>query len=150
MKTPIDAIIEQNYGAVFRYCVSRLDGDISGAEDCTQEVFFLMHKRIRKLDLTNSLLPWLYRTADHVMQKYRRKNPIHADLDSIPEPVEDPFRESVLDALDDTEKDLIMSYYSGEDKATIAKSKGISVTTLYKQISRIKKKLIQILGGMHK
>ena len=43
-----------------------------------------------------------------------------------------------------------MSYYNGEDKATIAKSKGISVTTLYKQISRIKKKLIQILGGMHK
>ena len=151
MKTPIDAIIEQNYGAVFRYCVSRLDGDISGAEDCTQEVFFLMHKRIRELDLTESILPWLYRTADHVMQTYRRKNPAHEDLEKISEPIDETaFQESVLDALDDAEKDLIMSYYSGEDKEKLAQSKGISVTTLYKQISRIKKKLIQILGGMHK
>lgn len=147
MKSPIDTIIEENYGTVFRYCVSRLDGDIPAAEDCTQEVFFLMYKRIRELDLTKSILPWLYRTADHVMQTYRRKNPTHEDLEKIPEPIDETaFQESVLDALDEKEKALIMSYYSGEEKERIAQSRGMSVSALYKQVSRIKQKLLRLLG----
>lgn len=151
MKSPIDTIIEENYGTVFRYCVSRLDGDIPAAEDCTQEVFFLMYKRIRELDLTKSILPWLYRTADHVMQTYRRKNPVHEDLEKIPEPIDETaFQESVLDALDEKEKALILSYYSGEEKERIAQSRGMTIPALYKQISRIKQKLLKILGKQHK
>ena len=151
MKSPIDTIIEENYGTVFRYCVSRLDGDIPAAEDCTQEVFFLMYKRIRELDLTKSILPWLYRTADHVMQTYRRKNPVHEDLEKIPEPIDETaFQESVLDALDEKEKALILSYYSGEEKGRIAQSRGMTIPALYKQISRIKQKLLKILGKQHK
>lgn len=151
MKSFIDTLIEEYYGTVFRYCVSRLNGDISAAEDCTQEVFFLMYKRIHDLDLTKNILPWLYRTADHVIQTYRRKNPIHEDIESIPEPaVNDAFQESVMDVLDEKERALIISYYSGEDKEKIAQSRGMSVPALYKQISRIKQKLLTILGNQHK
>lgn len=147
MKSPIDTIIEENYGTVFRYCVSRLDGDIPGAEDCTQEVFLLMYKRIHDLDLTKSILPWLYRTADHVIQAYRRKHPVHEDIDAIPEPIDETiYQESVLDTLDEKEKELIMTYYGGEDKEKIAQSRGLTVPALYKQISRIKQKLLKILA----
>ena len=147
VKSPIECIIEENYAVVFRYCVSRLNGDISAAEDCTQEVFLLMYKRIHDLDLTKSILPWLYRTADHVMQAYRRKNPVHESIETIPEPIdESALQESVLDALDENEKQLIISYYSGEEKEKVAQSRGLSVPALYKQISRIKQKLLKILG----
>ncbi len=147
MKTPIDSMIEENYEVIFRYCVSRLDGDISAAEDCTQEVFLLMYKRIHDLDLTKSILPWLYRTADHVIQVYRRKNPVYEEIDTIPEPIDETaFQESILDALDETEKELILTYYSGTEKERIAKSRGLTVPALYKQISRIKQKLKKILG----
>ena len=150
MRSPVDGIIEENYDPVFRYCISRMDGDIHAAEDCTQEVFLLMYRNIHQLNLTKSILPWLFRTADHVMQAYRRKNPAHDNIDEIAELIdESTFQDSVFDVLDEEEKRLVQSYYGGEAKEIIARKRGITLTSLYKQISRIKQKLLRYLSEQH-
>ncbi len=146
MKSPIDSIIEESYTPVFLYCIYQLNGDISGAEDCTQEVFLLLCKHVNKLDMTKSILPWLFRTADHVMQSYRRKNPVHEGLDKANDLIDNSLiQDSILDTLTEDERILVQTYYNGEDKSEIARKRGISVTALYKQIARIKQKLRKLL-----
>lgn len=137
----IELIYREYYPAVFQYCRTRLNGDFAAAEDCTQEVFLVLTKKIKKLVELESILPWLYRTADLEIKKYRRKNPVTTDIDEIPEPAAPEHAESPLDILDEEERRLVELYYSGADKFALAEQMGISLDALYKRIHRIRAKL---------
>ena len=78
-----ELIYQKYYAVILRYCRVRLHGDLQGAEDCTQEVFLVLHKKLKRLTELESILPWLYRTADREIKAYIRKHPITVDLDDI-------------------------------------------------------------------
>ena len=149
-KERCNEIISQYYTEIYNYCYARMNFDAYAAEDCTQEVFVTLFRRIKDLD-DNNIRIWLYRAADNVMNTYRRKN-ISNDLSiedspEVREAADNPFDEdageSILDVLDDEEKKIVREYYSSDygDKKSVAKKLGLSVTSLYQKIHKIKNKL---------
>jgi len=149
-KERCNEIISQYYTEIYNYCFARMNFDSYAAEDCTQEVFITLFRKIKDLDDDNIRL-WLYRSADNIMNTYRRKN-IRNDLSLEESPevrntAENPFDkdngESILDILDDDEMKIVREYYASDygDKKSVAKKLGLSVTALYQKIHKIKDKL---------
>ena len=149
-KNIVELIYREYYQTIFRYCRVRLNGDIQGAEDCTQEVFLALHRKIKNLVELDSILPWLYRAADKEIAAYRRKHPETIDIEEIPEPIEQQMDNSPLDSLEDEDRHIIEQYYSGADKAELAGKLGISLDALYKRVRRIRIKLQEYLDSLHK
>ncbi len=57
---------------VYAYCLRRIDRD--QAIDCTAETFLVAWRRIGDVPAGEAALPWLYRTAHHVIgDRYRRR-----------------------------------------------------------------------------
>lgn len=140
--SPLNNLIKEYYPEILKYCVFKLGHDYHGAEDCTQEVFFVLQKKYRSIDLSRDVRPWLYATADRIIHHYRRKNPESIDIDTLPEETEDfPYPDSILDVLNDEDRRLIVAYISGADKIKLAKQYHLSLAALYKRIARIKAKL---------
>lgn len=146
----IELIYREYYETVFRYCRVRLNGDLHAAQDCTQEVFLVLHKKLKKLVDLESILPWLYQTADHEIKNYRRKYPAMIDIDEIADLAAPQQEDSPLDILDEEERKLVDLYYGGADKYAIAKNLGISLDVLYKRMHRIRKKLKENLDNTDK
>lgn len=146
----LEFLYEKYYTKVLAYCCVRLHNDIHAAEDCTQEVFLILQKKLPKLVTSDEIQAWLYRTAENVVKNYRKKNPEMIDIDSIPDIPEETHVETALDILSDEEKELVGLYYQGESKERLAKQKGISLDVLYKRMSRIKQKLKEYLDKSNK
>lgn len=141
---PEEEIIKKCYNVILKYCTYHLHGNIHAAEDCTQEVFLTLHQKIDKLDMSNDIRPWLYNVADKKIKEYFRKHPEWTDIDSIPElpdKSDDIMKKSILDVLDDTERQLAEDYYGGADKKKLAESQGITLNTLYDKMKFIRKKI---------
>ncbi len=135
-------IYKEYYHKVFQYCRTRLNGDVHAAEDCTQEVFLILHKKIKKLVMLDSILPWLYAAADREVRRYRRKHPEMLDIDEIPEPAAPEWiQDSVLDILDEEDRRLAELYYGGAEKFALAKEYGMTLDALYKRMQRIREKV---------
>lgn len=141
-------IIQTYYTPVYRYCYAALAYNAAAAEDCTQEVFLIFIQKQHTLDLTSSILPWLYTTAKVVVCNYRRKNPIHEDLQGA-ESVEDPAYAAkflcavVRSYLTEEEYRLLYDYYSAghANHCMVAKQHGMQLSQLYERVSYIKRKL---------
>lgn len=146
----IELIYREYYETVFRYCRVRLNGDLHAAQDCTQEVFLVLHKKLKKLVDLDSILPWLYQTADREIKNYQRKHPAMIDIDELADLAAPQQEDSPLDILDEEERKLVDLYYGGADKYAIAKNLGISLDVLYKRMHRIRKKLKENLDNTDK
>lgn len=138
-----DEIAEQYYTSIFKYCWVKLCDEHS-AKDCTQEVFLILYKKMDKLKLSENIRAWLYRTADNVINNYRKKNRNSIPLDDLNETAEDtysvgmPFEEIITQE----EYELLNSYYiNGDSIETISKQLGISKDAVYQRIHRIKTKI---------
>lgn len=140
-----ELIYQEYYSAIFRYCRLRLNGDMEGAKDCTQEVFLILFKKIKKLVNLDSVLPWLYETADREVKTYLRKHPEMLNIDDIPEQPQPMPETTILDMLEEDDRRIIELYYQGGDKLELAHQLGISLDALYKRVHRIRQKLQQYL-----
>ena len=148
---PCADIIDKYYRIIYAYCFSQLNFSKFAADDCTQEVFLIMIKKQKKLDFSDNIKLWLYRTADNVIRSYRRKNFREADvdIDELTIAVENDFEikadssAEILDRLSEDEKNLIEAYYSSDygGKEKVAEHFGITLSQLYKRIHKIKQKL---------
>ena len=148
-------LLNRYYTDILLYCCARLCGDQYAAEDCAQEVFLTLYRKLSGLDLSRDIRPWLYAAADREILAYRRRHPATVDLDTIPEPAEipaftEPQAETVLDRLPEMERHLLEVYYSGADREEIARGMGISVNALYLRIRRIRKQLLRYVDQMKK
>ncbi len=151
MISPIlELLYREYYETIFQYCRVRLNGDIHAAEDCTQEVFLVLHKKLKHLVKLESILPWLYSTADREIKAYRRKHPETVDIDGIPEPAASEQEDSPLDILDDEERRIAELYYGGADKYALAQSLGITLDALYQRMHRIRQKLKEYMNDPDK
>ncbi len=145
-----DLLCKKYYPIILRYCRVRLNGDLEGAKDCTQEVFLVLYQKLKQLTELESILPWLYRTADREIKTYIRKHPPTEELDEYAElPVPEP-PESILDTLPEEERNILEQYYSGMEKQKLAEQYGLSTTALYQKLYRIREKIRDVLDSSHK
>lgn len=141
-----EEIVKKYRDELIRFCLSQMDRDIYAAEDVVQEVFFALYRK-RSIDLTDNIRAWLYEAARRKIKEYNRKNPVFEEypVDEMQAPVEEQETETVLNNLSDDERELIESYYSGEDKERLAHIQGTTVNALYCKVMRIRKKLLNLL-----
>lgn len=144
-------IIEKYYREIFSYCYAKLGYSHHSAEDCTQEAFVVFFTKHERLDETDNIRLWLYRTADNVIKTFVRKSPPPAvSIEDSPEALDiadsGGFTEdtdSPLDILDAEERQLLELYYDSDygQRTAAAKKLGISLPALYRKVHKIKKKL---------
>jgi RNA polymerase sigma-70 factor (ECF subfamily) len=67
---------------VYAYCLRRIDRDL--AIDCTADTFLVAWRRISDVPAGDRALPWLYRTARHVIgDRYRSRTRGRALVDAL-------------------------------------------------------------------
>ncbi len=145
-----DSLVKQYYEIIFRYSKTRLQNDHFAAEECTQDVFMLLYRKINKLNLEDNIKGWLYASADRIIRNYLKRNRKRIEMESVPlDSVYDlPVAESedhseYFQALSDSEFDLLKRYYSSDtqERYMLAQQLGISMDALYQRIRTIKKKV---------
>lgn len=149
-----EKIVNDYYPVILSYCYMHLGNDIHAAEDCTQEVFLMLHIKIKQLNLSINIEGWLYAVADRKIREYRRKHPETVNIDTLPEQFEEPdfisqVSDSVLDTLNPKDRRLLEIYYSGENRNRIAERLGLTTNALYLRVKRIRKKLWEEMKKFH-
>ena len=144
-------IIEKYYSEIFSYCYAKLGYSHHSAEDCTQEVFVVFFSKHERLDETDNIRLWLYRTADNVIKTFMRKSPpVAVSIEDSSEAMKiadsggfTEVSDSPLDILDPEERQLLELYYDSDygQRTAAAKRLGISLPALYRKVHKIKKKL---------
>ena len=77
----MDAIYQQHAQTVYRYLLS-LTGDEDLSEELTQETFYQAIRSSGRFDGSCKVTTWLCAIAKNVLQSYRRKHPVHEDLET--------------------------------------------------------------------
>lgn len=149
-------LFEKYHRIVYNTCYKYLK-NTSAAEDCTQEVFYILLKKKSKIDLTDNLLSWLIETAKRVCKKYIRKNSkILLDIDEYSETIADknssvdkPLFDEVYEILDKEDADLLLEYINSDHgkRQEIAKRLGIKTTALYQRVKRIRERVMDYLDN---
>lgn len=148
-ETLCELIINRYYDTVYNLCFARLNRNRQAAEDCTQETFLTFFSKRSKLEFTDNIQLWLYRTAEKVIKAYIRRNKqILVDVDEVADKLiseEQSFEEQseTFDCLSEEEKELLTIYYDYEygERLRLAEEKGLTQSALYNRVYRIKQKL---------
>ena len=148
-ETLCELIINRYYDTVYNLCFARLNRNRQAAEDCTQEIFLTFFSKRGKLEFTDNIQLWLYRTAEKVIKSYIRRNKqILIDVDEVADKLiseEQSFEEQsvAFDCLSEEEKELLTIYYDYEygERIRLAEEKGLTQSALYNRVYRIKQKL---------
>ena len=148
-ETLCELIINRYYDTVYNLCFARLNRNRQAAEDCTQETFLTFFSKRGKLEFTDNIQLWLYRTAEKVIKSYIRRNKqILIDVDEVADKLiseEQSFEEQseAFDCLSEEEKELLTIYYDYEygERIRLAEEKGLTQSALYNRGYRIKQKL---------
>lgn len=133
-------------------------GDAALADDIAQEAFMKAYVALDSLADESAFKAWLYRIAINCVNTHRR-SPRNSDntlaLDSIADRAgarhaDDAFRYeelyAALDTLNADERSAIALYYiEGYTPEEIATISGMTVGAIYKQLSRGRSRLRQIL-----
>lgn len=148
-----EEITRRYYQAVYNYCQVRLKDEYA-AEDCTQDVFLLLYRKMNKLKLSENIRAWLYRTADNVIRNHRRKIKKIVPLEDAESlsiefgySIDTPFNGIVSEE----EYNLLVSYYiEGDSIDKISKEMDKSKAAAFKRIYRIKSRIVQYMHETHK
>ena len=142
---------KQYYAEILRYCYKKLPNDPHGAEDCTQEVFFLLYQKAEEINFQPNIRGWLYASADRIINNYQKKQSrilqmLNVDMDQIEDPANNPeqlFTSQMLAVLPDDELDLLKAYYGANknERREIAKKYNLTLAQLYKKIHSIRDKI---------
>lgn len=153
-KETCSILFEKYNRTVYNTCYKYLK-NISAAEDCTQEVFYILLKKKSKINLTDNLLSWLIETAKIVCKKYIRKNSkVFLDIDNYSETIADnnsaaekSLYDEIYEILDKDEADLLFLYINSDHgkRKEIAKRMGIKTTALYQRVKRIRERVMLYL-----
>lgn len=147
-----DKIFKEYYEKILNFCYAKI-GNRQLAEDCTQEVFLALSKKMHVLRLDTNVSAWLYGAARNEIKRCQRKNRRNnvsvEDLDEIPQQTTE--NSGTLEELLTVEEYRILEayYLNGEDIAKLADDKNISVSAMYQRIYRIKQKVIKNSDKLH-
>jgi RNA polymerase sigma-70 factor (ECF subfamily) len=144
-----DILFKKYYKQIFNYCRDKLRSEYASF-DCVQEVFWILYQKINKVDVTENILIWLYRTADKVISRYIKKNSKDLSLNSLDENLEDKSKlindgYEIIDTLvSKDELSLLEDYYlKGIKIREISEKLNISEAAIYKRIERLKAKIVR-------
>lgn len=144
-----ELIFRRYYRQIYNYCRVKLRND-QAAYDCVQEVFLILYKKTDRIEMTENIALWLYRTADKVISRYIKKNFKDISLESLELPIEDKkgFTTNSYEVIDTLiskdELSLLENYYlKGESIKSLANKNEISEAAIYKRIERLKAKLLK-------
>ena len=165
-KKKADDLLQEGYAkyytAIYRYALSRL-GDPHKSEDVAQEAFVVYYKRLRTGEIFTAPRAFLYRTADHLVQKQfdrqkRAQNCITLDeVIEIPAQNADPderltfeeYSRQISAALSDTDAAMFSMRYIEDLKIEdIAARMNMSVPAVTTRLHRLRKKLREILNQL--
>jgi RNA polymerase sigma-70 factor (ECF subfamily) len=65
-----NGIVTRYYERILKFCVYSLGGNISLAEDCTQDIFLVLYENMARLKDYDKIGGWLYKTAGHISSRY--------------------------------------------------------------------------------
>ena len=147
-----DDIFREYYEKILNFCYAKI-GNKQLAEDCTQEVFLVLSKKMHKLKLDTNITAWLYGTAKNEIKQCFRKNKKDNisidDLSEIPQKMSENI-ELFNEIVTDEEYIILENYYlNSEDISKLAEDTKISVSAMYQRIHRIKQKIIKNSDKLH-
>ena len=142
-----EVIFRKYYRQIYNYCLIKLRAEQS-AYDCVQEVFLILYKKLNRVEATENIGLWLYRTADKVISRYIKNNLKDISLDSLDFTVEDNCgfitrSYEILDTLISKDELLLLEnyYLHGMTICELAAKSAVSEAAIYKRIERLKAKL---------
>ncbi len=160
-ETSFERLYQAHFPFVWRN-VLRLGADRSVADDLVQEVFLVVHRRLKDFDGRSKMTTWLFGIVRRVLSDYRRTlqrkptNPTPiAELDRYPHPKESARFEQLeahqlvsvlLDTLDDDQREvLILAELEGMTMAEIALATGTNPNTVPARLRAARKALEEAL-----
>ncbi|MFP3090274.1 sigma-70 family RNA polymerase sigma factor [Treponema sp. TIM-1] len=69
-ESAFNGIVTQYYEKIFKFCAYTLGGNLSFAEDCTQDIFLILYENMARLKDYDKIGGWLYKTAGHISKQY--------------------------------------------------------------------------------
>jgi RNA polymerase sigma-70 factor (ECF subfamily) len=65
-----NGIVHRYYERILKFCVYALGGNLSFAEDCTQDIFLILYENMSRLKDYDKIGGWLYKTAGNISKRY--------------------------------------------------------------------------------
>lgn len=116
-KKKADDLLQEGYAkyytAIYRYALSRL-GDPHKSEDVAQEAFVVYYKRLRTGEVFTAPRAFLYRTADHLVQKQFDRQKRAQNCITLDEVIEIPAQNA------DPDERLTFEEYSRQISAALS------------------------------
>jgi len=155
----LDNCIERYYSDVKKIAVSYI-GDITAAEDITQEVFIKVYKNLSKFKKDSHLFTWIYRITinqckDYVKSAYYRRFTGTDICEFTKQLTEADFSEEVLDRatviqevsmLPEKLKDVVILYYYNQlTSKEISRVLRIRESTVRTRLTRARSMLARVL-----
>ncbi len=150
---------DKYYQSIFRFCRVRLGELSESAEDCTQETFLVFQNKLSQEEILQPRA-YLYKIADNVVKdtikkaaKHRKRNvPLEAAESTPSAPVipdgfdYDKCAEMLIALLEPDEQILYRMRYKDElPVSEIAERLNISPAAAAKRISRLRKKIVDLI-----
>ncbi len=161
IKKEADKLLEeycQKYKtSLYKYAYLRTGHDKDAAEDCVQEAFMVIYKRLCKGEEFLQPQAFLYRTVDNFIKEHLREKQKQKKVVDAITPESSVFELSIFDTLDEqTESEIINAVFkemSNKEKVIykkryidkcnvrdIAKEYNISISTVTTRLYRIRQK----------
>jgi RNA polymerase sigma-70 factor (ECF subfamily) len=65
-----NGIVKRYYEKILKFCAYALGGNMSAAEDCTQDIFLILYENMARLKDYDRIGGWLYKTAGNISKQY--------------------------------------------------------------------------------
>jgi RNA polymerase sigma-70 factor (ECF subfamily) len=163
-----EVVYEEHFDLVWRN-IRRLGVPEAGVDDAVQEVFLVVHRRLREFEGRSSLRTWIFsivtRVASDHRRALRRKSPHTRTADAavdadtvIDERALDPHERTVrlegvrllhklLDDLDDEKRTvLVLAELEGMSAPEIAEALGENVNTIYARLRAARRDFEEAVG----
>ena len=156
-----EAVYEAHFDFVWSSLRS-LGVSTASLDDCAQEVFIVVHRRLGEFEGRSSIKTWLFRIVRGIASNYRRGvrrkgtvGPLREDIASkAPGPVETlssaealALVERALDRLDEDKRvAFVLSELEGLSTAEMSEMLGVNVNTLYARVRAARQEIDRLLA----
>ncbi|MBR6531541.1 MAG: sigma-70 family RNA polymerase sigma factor [Clostridia bacterium] len=156
----INDCYEKYYQSIFKYCRVRLGEFSEHAEDCVQDAFVILQRKLTEGETIEQPRAFLYRTADNFVKRttehYIKERTRTVDLDTAentPAPPiisddfdYDAFAQILISTLTEQEQELyILKYVQQKSLKEIAELLGIQPTAVAKRVSRLRQHIKDLI-----
>jgi RNA polymerase sigma-70 factor (ECF subfamily) len=145
-----EAVYEEHFAFVWR-TVRRLGVPERSVDDAVQDVFVVVHRRLRVFEGRSSMRTWLYGIARRVAHDHRRRVGRKERGEALPDGLADPsapapdrevaraqaarLLHSILEGLDDDKREVfVLAELEQMTVPEIAEATGVNLNTVYSRL----------------